>query len=67
MNFSYLIYQAEHVKSTREQREADVRVGELAEGFTRLWRSLLPTRRQPAGWATGEHEAITQPCQTASC
>jgi hypothetical protein len=46
---SYTLYQAEHVKTQREQREADIRAGELAAGFGRLWHSLvhLTAGRQP--------------------
>jgi hypothetical protein len=65
MNFSYLIYQAEHVKSPRERREADVRAGELAKTFARLLRPLLPARHQPASFEAGEHEAIRQSCVVA--
>ena len=42
MYFSYLLYQAERDKSPREQLEADVRAGERAKSFARLWHSLLP-------------------------
>jgi hypothetical protein len=41
---SYTLYQAEHVKTTREQREEDIRAGRLAAEFGRLWRSLAPRR-----------------------
>jgi hypothetical protein len=58
VNFSYLLYQAERVKGAREQREADVRAGELAELFARRLRSLLPAGRRPAMRETGEHEAV---------
>jgi hypothetical protein len=37
---SYLIYQAERPRSVAEQREADVRAGELAAAVARLGRSL---------------------------
>jgi len=40
MNMSYLIYQAERPRSVAEQREADVRAGELAAAITRFGRSL---------------------------
>lgn len=50
MNISYLIYQAERPRSTAEQREADVRAGELAAAFGRIGRSL---RRS----VTGKQEA----------
>jgi hypothetical protein len=66
MNFSYLLYQAEHVRSAREQREADARTGELAGSFARLWRSLLPARRQPARYEACGSEAIGQCCVTAA-
>ena len=39
-NISYLIYHAERPLSAAEQREADVRAGELAAAVTRLGRSL---------------------------
>jgi hypothetical protein len=38
---SYTLYQAEHVKTAREQRAEDIRAGELAAGFGRLWNSLV--------------------------
>ena len=64
MNISYLIYQAERPRSTMEQREADLRAGEVAAAFARLGRSL---RRQVTGghdtrW-TGQPPAI----ETISC
>jgi hypothetical protein len=65
MNISYLLYQAERVRSPREQLEADVRAGERAKVVARLWHSLLPARHQPAGYETGADEAIRQSCVTA--
>ena len=41
---SYELYQAEHVKTTREQREEDIRTGELAADFGRLWHAVAPRR-----------------------
>jgi hypothetical protein len=41
---SYTLFQAEHVKTAREQREEDIRTGELAADFWRLWHSLAPSR-----------------------
>jgi len=41
---SYELYQADHIRTTREQREEDVRTGELAADFGRLWHSLAPRR-----------------------
>jgi hypothetical protein len=40
MSMSYMLYQAERVKSVKEQREEDVQAGELAAEFGRLLRSL---------------------------
>src|ERR1700691_2841717 len=39
MNITYLIYEAERPRSTAEQREADVRAGELAAAVARLGHS----------------------------
>jgi hypothetical protein len=44
MYISYMIYQADHVKTTRQQREEDIRAGELAAGLGRLWHSLASRR-----------------------
>jgi hypothetical protein len=44
MNISYELYQAGRVKTTREQREEDVRAGELAAAFGQLWHSLAHPR-----------------------
>jgi hypothetical protein len=41
---SYTLYQAEHVKTTREQRADDIRAGELSADLGRLWHSLAPHR-----------------------
>ena len=41
---SYTLYQADHVKTARQQREEDIRTGELAAEFGRLWRSMAPRR-----------------------
>ena len=59
MNISYLIYQAERPRSTTEQREADVRAGEMAAAFARLGRSLRHqvTGGRDARW-TGQPPAI---------
>ena len=40
MYYSYMLYQVEHPKTRREQREEDVRAGQLAAEFARLWRGL---------------------------
>ncbi|HEY6497330.1 MAG TPA: hypothetical protein VIZ43_28975 [Trebonia sp.] len=44
-NISYLIYQAERPRSAAEQREADVRAGELAAAVARLGRSRRHSAR----------------------
>jgi hypothetical protein len=44
MYISYTLYQTDHVKSARQQREEDIRTGELAAEFGRLWHSLAPRR-----------------------
>jgi hypothetical protein len=44
MNISYMIYQAEHVRTARQQREEDNRAGELAADFGQLWHSLAHPR-----------------------
>ena len=41
---SYTLYQADHIKTARQQREEDIRTGELAADFGRLWHSLAPRR-----------------------
>ena len=41
---SYTLYQAEQVRSAREQREQDIRAGELSSDLGRLWHSLAPRR-----------------------
>jgi hypothetical protein len=41
---SYTLYQAEHIKTTREQRADDIRAGQLSADLGRLWHSLAPHR-----------------------
>ena len=41
---SYELYRTTQIKTARQQREEDVRTGELAAEFGRLWRSLAPRR-----------------------
>ena len=41
---SYTLYQAEQVRTAREQREQDIRAGELSADLGRLWHSLAPHR-----------------------
>jgi hypothetical protein len=49
---SYTLYQAEHVKTAREQRAEDIRAGQLAAEFGRLWNALVhPTAGRGPGFA----------------
>ena len=66
MYFSYQLYETGRDKSRREQLDADVRAGERAKRFARLWHSLLPARHQPAGYQTCAEEAIRPSCVTAA-
>ena len=43
---SYTLFQAGHVKTAREQREEDIRAGEMAAEFGRLWHLLAPRRQR---------------------
>ena len=52
---SYTLYQADHIRTTREQREEDIRTGELAADFGRLWHALAPRR---AGGQRRNRQAI---------
>jgi hypothetical protein len=65
MNISYLLYQAERVRSPREQLEADVHAGERAKAVARLWHSLLPARHRPPGYQACAGEVIERSCVTA--
>jgi hypothetical protein len=44
MYISYELYQADHIRTAREQREEDISTGELAADFGRLWHALAPRR-----------------------
>ena len=64
---SYTLYQAEQIRTAREQREKDIRAGELSADLGRLWHSLTPHRasgqrrsRKPAHAASS-----AQSCQGA--
>jgi hypothetical protein len=61
---SYMLYQAEHVKTAREQRAEDIRAGELAAGFGRLWNSLV---HRTAGRRPGYAPAIETIPASAEC
>jgi hypothetical protein len=64
MNISYLIYEAERPKSMAEQREADVRAGQMAAAFAQLGRSLRHqvSGRRGAGWTAQPPAIETIPC-----
>ena len=71
MYSSYTLYQADHIRTAREQREEDIRTGELAADFGRLWHSLAP--RRASGRRRSRHAAhaasSVQSCQArpAAC
>jgi hypothetical protein len=52
MYFSSTLYQIEHIKTARQQREEDITTGELAADLGRLWQSLAHPRN---GGASGSH------------
>jgi hypothetical protein len=58
------MYQAERPRSAAEQREADVRAGEMAAAVVRLGRSLLHsvTGKQDAGREGERRAGTTVPC-----
>jgi hypothetical protein len=62
MYSSYMLYQADHVKTARQQREEDTRAGELASEFGQLWHSLAPRR---AGGQPRFRRAQTAPARVA--
>ena len=64
MNISYLINEAERPRSMAEQREADVRAGEMAAAFARLGRSL---RHQVAGKQNTRWGGQPPAIETISC
>jgi len=64
MNISYLIYQAERPRSVAEQREADVRAGEMAAAVARLGRSL---RHAVTGKQDARREGQRPAGATVSC
>ncbi|HEY3879954.1 MAG TPA: hypothetical protein VGM12_15280 [Trebonia sp.] len=64
MNISYTMYQAEHQRSTVEQREADTHAGELAASVAKLGRSL---RRTAGGHQSPGHTPEGPAAPTAAC
>jgi hypothetical protein len=63
MYTSYMLYQAERVKTVREQREEDMQAGQLAAEFGRWWRSL---RRRSARGQRRFRGAV-EPARPAPC
>jgi hypothetical protein len=63
MNLSYMLYQAERVKSVKEQREEDVQTGRQAAEFGRLFRS--PRRRSAR--AQRRFRRAVEPARPAPC
>lgn len=64
MNISYLVYQAERQRSDIEQREADMRAGELAAAVAQFGRSL----RHSVTWSKGaRRESQCLATVTLSC
>ena len=59
MYISYELYRTTQIKTARQQREEDIRAGELAAEFGRLWRSLAP-RRQRGFRQAPEIEMLTE-------
>ena len=49
MYISYELYRTTQIKTARQQREEDIRAGELAAEFGRLWRSLAARRAGGSG------------------
>ena len=64
---SYTLYQAEHVKTAREQREEDIRAGELAAEFGRLWHSLAPRRAAGSEGFCGQDGSGARRLSVRSC
>jgi len=67
MYVSYLLYQTQHTKTAQQQREEDIRAGELAAGIERLWHSLpRPRNRGHRGFRSApEIEMLSQ--EHAAC
>jgi hypothetical protein len=66
MYMSYMLYQAERVKTVKEQREEDVQTGRLAAEFGRSWRLLWRRSARRQRWFRGAAEpARPAPCVPA--
>jgi hypothetical protein len=64
---SYTLYQAEQIRTAREQREQDIRAGELSADLGRLWHSLAPHRAsgQRRSRRAAHAASSAQSCQAA--
>lgn len=60
---SYLLYQAERPKTLREQRDEDMRAGQLAAGFARLWRGLGRGLGRGMGRGPGRRPQSARPAE----
>jgi hypothetical protein len=68
MYSSYMLYQAEQVKTARQQQEADIRTGEVAAEFGRLWHSLAPRRSVgQRGFRRAQTAPARVACSVPSC
>jgi hypothetical protein len=70
MYISYTLYQIEHIKTARQQREEDIRAGELAADLGRLWQSLAHPRSgggHPGFRQAPEIEMLTEASAGCSC
>jgi len=73
MYISYMLYQAGRSKTAQQQREEDIRAGELAAELGRLWQSLAHPRnggqrgfRQRGFRSAPEIEMMSDDCATCS-
>ncbi len=61
MYISYELYRATQIKTARQQREDDIRAGELAAEFGRLWHSVTARRGGQRGFRQApEIEMLTE-------
>jgi len=73
MYYSYMLYQAERLRTRREQREEDIRAGQLAAGFALLRQGLRlglrrAAARHDAAWDdAGQHESLQDADPRPAC
>jgi hypothetical protein len=58
MYISYELYRTTQIKTARQQREEDIRTGEMAAEFGRLWHSV--TARRDGGRRDGGRRGFRQ-------